>query len=69
MENRIDHFTSIQVDLAMAVSVAFGWAAGVEVARDMGIDIQIFQRVLLKGGPMHATNNALVLSSRAKPCT
>jgi hypothetical protein len=68
MENRIDQLTAIQVDLALAVSVAFGWAVGVEAARDMEIDIQVSQRVLLKGGPMRGTTAAtLVLSSHGEP--
>ncbi|MBD8725787.1 hypothetical protein IFT43_20695 [Oxalobacteraceae sp. CFBP 13708] len=65
MENRIDQLTEMHVDLAAAVSVAFGRAVGVEAARELGIAISVAQRVLLKGGPMRgATAATLALSSR-----
>jgi hypothetical protein len=50
MEKRIDPLTAIHVDLAVAVSVAFGSATAVEAAHDLGIDPRVTQRVLLKGG-------------------
>jgi len=68
MENRIDQLTAMHVDLAVAVSVAFGSAVGVEAARELEIDISVAQRVLLKGGPMRGTTSAtLALSLRGAP--
>jgi len=70
MENRIDQLAAMHVDLAAAVSVAFGCAVGVEAARELEIDISVAQRVLLKGGPMRSTTAAtLALSSRGAPRT
>jgi len=65
MENRIDQLTALHVDLAAAVSVAFGRAVGVEAARELEIDTSVAQRVLLKGGPMRSSTWAkLELSLR-----
>lgn len=68
MENRIDQLTALHVDLAAAVSVAFGRAIGVQAARELEIDISVAQRVLLKGGPMRGTTAAkLALSLHGAP--
>jgi hypothetical protein len=68
MENRIDQITAMHVDLAAAVSVAFGRAVGVEAARELEVDSLVAQRVLLKGGPMRGVTAAkLALSLRGAP--
>jgi len=65
MEKRIDRLASAHIDLCVATSTAFGSAAGVEAAHELGIDRQVAQRVLLKGGPRRDTTLAtLALSSR-----
>jgi hypothetical protein len=70
MDNRTDRLTAIHVDLAVAVSVAYGWSVGVETARELDIDFRVAQRVLLKGGPRRGvTLPTLALSSRDAPRT
>jgi len=51
MENRIDRLAAAHVDLTVAVSVAFGLAAGIESAHQLGVDFHVAQRVLIEGGP------------------
>lgn len=51
MENRIDRLASAHVDLSVAVSIAFGLAAGMESAHQLGVDPHVAQRVLIDGGP------------------
>jgi len=51
MENRIDRLAAAHVDLSVAVSVAFGLAAGIESAHQLGVDLYVAQRVLIEGGP------------------
>lgn len=54
MENRIDRLAAAHVDLTVAVSVAFGLAAGIESAHQLGVDPHVAQRVLIEGGPRRA---------------
>jgi len=58
MENRIDRLAAAHVDLSVAVSFAFGLAAGVEAALQLGIAAAVVQRVVIQGGPRRATNSA-----------
>jgi len=51
MENRIDRLAAAHVDLTVAVSVAFGLAASIESAHQLGVDLHVAQRVLIEGGP------------------
>ena len=58
MENRIDRLAAAHVDLSVAVSFAFGLAAGVEAALQLGIAAAIVERVVIQGGPRRAANSA-----------
>ena len=58
MEKRIDRLAAAHVDLSVAVSFAFGLAAGVEAALQLGIAAAVVQRAVIQGGPRRATNSA-----------
>lgn len=59
MENRIDKLAAAHVDLSVAVSFAFGLAAGVEAALQLGIAAAVVQRVIIEGGPRRSTYSAM----------
>ena len=60
MENRIDKLAAAHVDLSVAVSFAFGLAAGVEAALQLGIAAAVVQRVIIQGGPRRSTYSAML---------
>jgi hypothetical protein len=70
MENRTDRLAAAHVDLSVAVSIAFGLAAGVEAALQLEVAPGVVQRVVIEGGPRRAATSATPgPSSRGAPHT
>jgi hypothetical protein len=58
MENRTDRLAAAHVDLSVAVSIAFGLAAGVEAALQLEVVPGVVQRVVIEGGPRRTATSA-----------
>jgi len=65
MENRIDRLAAAHLDLTVAVSVAFGLAAGIESGHQLGVFPHVAQRVLIEGGPRRTVIAAVTQDDRA----